>query len=240
MVPINRLEDQVVIGETSLSFALDVAHSLMQRLKWDVVACRLSLTDVMVLLLEPLSVRSLTGEASTSMVPSTAVTTALSTTFVQASTIPPIPSTEVPLSPKIVFEEELDTVPELRIFQVHGRCFPLWSMSLYAPLPSASVTSYGPSHFGLSFSLSFAWLASLLRYTRSRLISKASSFYTMSISAILKVGIPIFAGMTTSVPYVSENGVSPLLDLILCASVCSFHQAIGLWEFDESKALADA
>ncbi|GJX05808.1 hypothetical protein Tco_0193740 [Tanacetum coccineum] len=43
----------------------------------------------------PLSVRSLTGEASTSMVPSTTVTIALSTTFVQASTIPPVPSTEV-------------------------------------------------------------------------------------------------------------------------------------------------
>nr|GEY30489.1 hypothetical protein [Tanacetum cinerariifolium] len=78
MVPIHLLEDQVVIGETSLSFALD----------------------------------ELTGEASTSMVSSTAVTTLLSTTFVQASTIPSVPSTEVPPSPKIVFEEELDTMPE--------------------------------------------------------------------------------------------------------------------------------
>nr|GEX91594.1 hypothetical protein [Tanacetum cinerariifolium] len=112
MVPIHRLEDQVVIGETSLSFALDVAHSRVQRLKGDVAACRLSLTDAMVPLLEPPSVRSLTGEASTSMVSSTAVTTLLSTTFVQASIIPPVPSTEVPPSPKIVFEEELDTMPE--------------------------------------------------------------------------------------------------------------------------------
>ncbi|GJT56315.1 hypothetical protein Tco_0991369 [Tanacetum coccineum] len=64
MVPIHRLEDQVVIGETSLSFALDVAHSRVQRLKGDVAACRPSLTDAMVPLLEPLSVRSLTGKAS--------------------------------------------------------------------------------------------------------------------------------------------------------------------------------
>ncbi|GJW24445.1 hypothetical protein Tco_0038256 [Tanacetum coccineum] len=112
MVPIHWLEDQVVIGETSLSFALDVAHSRVQRLKGDAAACRLSFTDVMVPLLEPLSVRSLTGEASTSMVPSTAVTTTRLTTFVQASTIPLVPSTEVPPSPKIVFEEELDTMLE--------------------------------------------------------------------------------------------------------------------------------
>nr|GEW82287.1 hypothetical protein [Tanacetum cinerariifolium] len=57
--------------------------------------------------------RILTGKASTSMVPSIAMTTALSTTFVQAITIPPLPSTEVPPSPKIVFEEkELNTTSE--------------------------------------------------------------------------------------------------------------------------------
>ncbi|GJX68407.1 hypothetical protein Tco_0304134 [Tanacetum coccineum] len=112
MVPIHWLKDQVIIGETSLSFALDVAHSRVQRLKGDTAACRMSLIDIMVSLLEPLSVRSLTGEANTSMVPSTAMTTDLSTTFVQASTILPVPSTEVPPSSKIVFEEKLDTVPE--------------------------------------------------------------------------------------------------------------------------------
>nr|GEW27984.1 hypothetical protein [Tanacetum cinerariifolium] len=156
MVPIHWLKDQVVIRETSLSFALDVAHLHVQRLKGDDAACCLSLTDVMVLLLEALSIRSLTGEAITSMVPSTAVTNALSTTFVQANTIPTVPYTEVPPSPNIVFEEELDTI----------RCFPLQSLSFYAPLPSAFVTSYGPSHFGPSFPLSFAWLESLFWYTR--------------------------------------------------------------------------
>ncbi|GJY70463.1 gypsy type transposase [Tanacetum coccineum] len=69
---------------------LDVAHSRVQRLKEDVAACRLSLTDAIVPLLEPLYVRSLTGEASTSIVPATAMTNALSTTFIQASTVPPV------------------------------------------------------------------------------------------------------------------------------------------------------
>ncbi|GKD63257.1 hypothetical protein Tco_1305365 [Tanacetum coccineum] len=37
----------------------------------------------------------------------------------------------------------------------------------------------------------------------------------MSTSSVLKVGIPISVGMTAFVPYVSDNGVSPLLDLIM-------------------------
>nr|GFB43891.1 reverse transcriptase domain-containing protein [Tanacetum cinerariifolium] len=67
----------------------------------------------------------------------------------------------------------------------------------------------------LSYPLSFTWLASLFPYTRSRLISKASSFCTMSIFAVHKVGMPISAGMIVSILYVSKNGVSPLLDLIM-------------------------
>ncbi|GKC31932.1 hypothetical protein Tco_1039226 [Tanacetum coccineum] len=56
------------------------------------------------------------------------------------------------------------------MFYVRGRSFPLRSWSLYAPLPSAFVTSYGPSHLGPSFPLSSAWLASLLWYTRLLLV----------------------------------------------------------------------
>ncbi|GKD97553.1 hypothetical protein Tco_1381450, partial [Tanacetum coccineum] len=62
-----------------------------------------------------------------------------------------------------------------------------------------SVTSYGPSHLGPSFPPSLAWLASLL----------------WSTSAVQSVGMPISAGMTASVSYVSENGVSSLLDFIM-------------------------
>ncbi|GJY30020.1 hypothetical protein Tco_0405787, partial [Tanacetum coccineum] len=81
----------------------------------------------------------------------------------------------------------------LLIYQVRESCFPSRSLNLYAPFPSASVTSYGPSHLGPSFPVSSARLASLLRYTRST-------------SAVLIVGMPISAGMTASVPYVNENG----------------------------------
>nr|GEU95245.1 retrovirus-related Pol polyprotein from transposon TNT 1-94 [Tanacetum cinerariifolium] len=62
MVSIHRLEDQVVIRETSLSFSFEVSHNRVQRLRGDATACRLPLTDAMVPLVEPLSVRSLTGE----------------------------------------------------------------------------------------------------------------------------------------------------------------------------------
>ncbi|GJX30658.1 hypothetical protein Tco_0240513, partial [Tanacetum coccineum] len=87
------------------------SHVRAQRIKGDTTARRSSLTDAMVPLLEPLSAKSLTGETSTSGFP--VMTTALSTTFVQASTVPPAPSAEVPPSPKIAFkQEELDTTPE--------------------------------------------------------------------------------------------------------------------------------
>nr|GEV41152.1 hypothetical protein [Tanacetum cinerariifolium] len=131
MVPIHRLEDQVVIRETSLSFSLEVAHNHVRRLRGDAMACRLSLTDAMVPLVEPLSVRSLTGGALSAAYPAL------------------------------------------------ERMFPLRSLSLYAPLPNSSVTSYGPSYL------------------------------------VLKVGMPISTRITVYVPYVSENGVSPLLDLII-------------------------
>ncbi|GJS84772.1 hypothetical protein Tco_0751313 [Tanacetum coccineum] len=111
MIPIHRLEDQVVIGETSLAFSLEVAHNRVQRLRGDATARRLSLTDSIRPLVEPLSSRVLTGEASSSA--DVTVTTALATTFAQTFPIPAGPSTEVPPSPKIVFEEEeLDTTPE--------------------------------------------------------------------------------------------------------------------------------
>ncbi|GJU64639.1 hypothetical protein Tco_1246474 [Tanacetum coccineum] len=75
-------------------------------------------------LIEPLSAENLIGEASTSGVSAMATTTALSTTFIQTSSVPPIsvanyeflgagPSIEIPSPLKIVFEkEELETTPE--------------------------------------------------------------------------------------------------------------------------------
>ncbi|GJV91683.1 hypothetical protein Tco_1539496 [Tanacetum coccineum] len=100
VLPIHRPEDQVVIGETSLSFSLDVVHA------------------------RPLSAANLVGEASTSCVSAAvAATTALSTTFVQASSVPPVPVSDYEVadtepqaeapSSKIIFEQEtLETLPE--------------------------------------------------------------------------------------------------------------------------------
>nr|GEU78650.1 hypothetical protein [Tanacetum cinerariifolium] len=110
------------------------------------------------------------------------------------------------------------------IKKVRGSCFPSRSLNLYAPFPSASVTSYGPSHLGPSFLVSSAWLDRCSG-------TQALSFYTKSTSDVLNVGMPISAGMTASIPYVNENGVSSLLDIIM---------TIGLGMFDRSKVLADA
>ncbi|GJQ99645.1 hypothetical protein Tco_0522630 [Tanacetum coccineum] len=91
-LPIHRPEDQVVLGETSLSFALSVTHSRVERIRENVAAQRSDLIDVWVPLVDPLSAKSLIGEASTSgSVPAAVVTTtALSTTFAAASSVPPI------------------------------------------------------------------------------------------------------------------------------------------------------
>nr|GEX08150.1 hypothetical protein [Tanacetum cinerariifolium] len=50
---------------------------------------------------------------------------------------------------------------------------------------------------------------------RSRLTRKASLFLITSTFLVLVVGMPISTGITASVPYVNENGVSPLFDLIM-------------------------
>ncbi|GJX21033.1 hypothetical protein Tco_0223710 [Tanacetum coccineum] len=82
LLPIHHPKDQVVIGETFLSFSLDVVHARVQRIRRDVTSQRLSIFDAMVALIEPLYAENLVGEASTSGVPATvAATTALLTTF---------------------------------------------------------------------------------------------------------------------------------------------------------------
>ncbi|GKF14568.1 hypothetical protein Tco_0056030, partial [Tanacetum coccineum] len=90
----------------------------------DAASRHLSLSDSIVPLIESLSAENLAGEASTSGVPAVVVaTTALSTTFVQASFVLPIPAldhevvdmepqVEASSSPKIIFEQEtLETSP---------------------------------------------------------------------------------------------------------------------------------
>nr|GEW13672.1 hypothetical protein [Tanacetum cinerariifolium] len=87
-----RLEDQVVLSETSLSFALSVTQSQVERIRENVAVQRSTLIDVWVPLVDLLSAKSLIGESSTSgSVPTIVVTTAaMSTTFAAASSVPPI------------------------------------------------------------------------------------------------------------------------------------------------------
>ncbi|GJV43498.1 hypothetical protein Tco_1428034 [Tanacetum coccineum] len=91
-VPIHRSEDQVVLGETSLSFALSVSHSRVEHIRANIVVERSALMGAWTPLSEPLSVQNLTGAASTSgNVPAVvATTTALSTTFASTSSLLPI------------------------------------------------------------------------------------------------------------------------------------------------------
>nr|GEY20965.1 hypothetical protein [Tanacetum cinerariifolium]GEY25030.1 hypothetical protein [Tanacetum cinerariifolium] len=124
-----RLEDQVVLGETSLSFALSVTYSRVERIRENVAANRSALIGVWNPLVNPLSVENLMGEVDTY---DRVTTTSLSTTFASASSVPPITiedyeivSTDGPEDaqgngqgnvasfPIVEFgKEELDTTPE--------------------------------------------------------------------------------------------------------------------------------
>ncbi|GKE41363.1 hypothetical protein Tco_1468647 [Tanacetum coccineum] len=93
----------VVLGETSLSFSLQVVHSRVQRVRGEIKEKRLSLTNVMVPLAEPLSAKSLIGEASTSAIHATTEhITTLSTTFASSDVVPPL---------SISNDQALDTKP---------------------------------------------------------------------------------------------------------------------------------
>ncbi|GJW95084.1 hypothetical protein Tco_0174756 [Tanacetum coccineum] len=133
-LPIHCPEDQVVLGETSMSFALSVTHSRVERIRENVAAQRSALIDVWVPLVDPLSAKNLIGEASTSgSMPAVVVTTtALLTTFAAASSVLPITIEDyeivgtdgpedaqgngqgnVASFPTVEFEKEvLDTTPE--------------------------------------------------------------------------------------------------------------------------------
>nr|GEX55678.1 hypothetical protein [Tanacetum cinerariifolium] len=71
----------------------EVSHNRVQRFRRDTTAHRLSLTYSILPFMEPLSAKNLTGEASSSAVLATAVTTALLTTFAQTDPVPLVLST---------------------------------------------------------------------------------------------------------------------------------------------------
>nr|GEW92600.1 hypothetical protein [Tanacetum cinerariifolium] len=128
-VPIHISEDQVVLGETSLSFALSVSHSRVEQIRANIAAKRSALLDVWTPLSEPLFVQHLIGEVGTSAsVPASTVTT-MTLSIISVSSIPPITVDDYEIvhadgleSPQgnvqgddvtVEFEkEDLDTTPE--------------------------------------------------------------------------------------------------------------------------------
>nr|GFA57530.1 hypothetical protein [Tanacetum cinerariifolium] len=91
-LPIYHSKDQMVLSETFLLFPLSVTLSRVKKISENVEVQRSDLIDIWVPLVDPLSSKSLIGEASTPGSVSAAVvtTTALSTTFATASSVPPI------------------------------------------------------------------------------------------------------------------------------------------------------
>nr|GEZ64378.1 putative transposase (putative), gypsy type [Tanacetum cinerariifolium] len=208
LLPIHRKEDNVVVGETSLSDSLNVVHNRCQKLKKGSLSGRSSISDAADVLVDMLSSENLIGEASTSGVPTTVVaTTALfvSITTTLVSSIPPIsmadyealdaePQPETSYSSKVVFENKtLETTPE------H---------------PTTN-SSYGPSHLGPSFRL---------------LLHDWHHF------SVFKVYMSISTRITDFVLYVSENGVSSLLDLIM---VWCAHMTCGIFSIQSLLPLSN-
>nr|GEV45032.1 hypothetical protein [Tanacetum cinerariifolium] len=89
MLPIYRPKYKVVLGEISLSFALSVSYSRVEKIRENISVQRLALVDVWVPLVDPLSSKNLMGAADTfdSVRATVVTTTALSTTFTSANFI---------------------------------------------------------------------------------------------------------------------------------------------------------
>ncbi|GKB31378.1 hypothetical protein Tco_0870779, partial [Tanacetum coccineum] len=171
-LPIHRPEDNVVLGETSLSFSLQVVHSRVQRVKGEIMEKRLSLTDVMVPLGEPLSSRSLTGEASTFVIP----------------LLPFLLPLHVSCSRKGI------SVVVSKLVRSFAQCFCNFICSL--PLRSELASVFYMACFIVP-------------------VDEVSRTEACAADPDVIVGMPISTRITASAPYVNENGVSPLLDLII-------------------------
>nr|GEX25311.1 hypothetical protein [Tanacetum cinerariifolium]GEZ28488.1 hypothetical protein [Tanacetum cinerariifolium] len=90
MVPIHHSPDRVVVGATSLSFALDVYDARVRKIRENIASQRPTLRDVFTPISEPFSTEVLTGIGGTSDTVYAPITTALSVTSISASIIPPI------------------------------------------------------------------------------------------------------------------------------------------------------
>nr|GEX51721.1 hypothetical protein [Tanacetum cinerariifolium] len=89
-----RLEDylakRVVVGATSLSFALVVSDARVRKIRENIASQRPALRDVFVPISEPFSAKVLMGTGGTSDTVSALITTTLSTTLAFADTVAPI------------------------------------------------------------------------------------------------------------------------------------------------------
>ncbi|GKA24660.1 hypothetical protein Tco_0710693 [Tanacetum coccineum] len=207
-VPLHRSEDQVVLGETSLSFSLSVSHSRMERIRENIAAQQLALIGVWNPLSEPLSVQNLTGTTSISdsVSVSAATTTTLSTTFAFTSSIPLY---TIKRTRRVARTQMVRRVVRKRFREMLKGMQPLlpklylkkksWTLLWNVSWSNLCVYDFGVEYFP---SLLCSLLPGLL----------LALFY---LPEVIKVGIPISTGITASVPYVSENGVSLLLDLII-------------------------
>ncbi|GJU45710.1 hypothetical protein Tco_1202976, partial [Tanacetum coccineum] len=162
-VPIHRSDDQVVLGETSLSFTLSVSRSRVVHINENIAAQRMS-AFVM-------------------------TTTTLSTTFASASSIPliTIEDYEIPNT------DGQEGGQESGQGDVQGD-----AQGVQPLLPLLNLKRK-------------SW--TLLR-NMTHLAKLILSCYSLTF-LFLKVGMPISIGITASVSYVSANGVSSLLDLIM-------------------------
>nr|GEX12292.1 hypothetical protein [Tanacetum cinerariifolium] len=89
MVPIHHSPDQRVVGASALTFSLEVSNSRVKKIRENISNHVSALRGVFVPLSKPLSAMALEGMEGTSG-STPGVATTLSTTFVSASTIPPI------------------------------------------------------------------------------------------------------------------------------------------------------
>nr|GEZ91379.1 cold-regulated 47 [Tanacetum cinerariifolium] len=212
MVPIHHSSDRVVVGSTSL------------------------------------------GTSDTMAAP---ITTALFVISMSASTIPPISTDDYEIAHT---KDEEDVVADVEAVADEGADpFPDVA-DIPCSRKSVSIAVSKPVRSFAQCFCDFVWslllrsdLALVFRmacfvvpvdkvsWTKAYVSDPGIGFVILAISTpvVLKVGMPISAGITASTPYVNENGVSSLLDLIM-ASVGPFYQAIGLGMLNGGKALADA
>nr|GEY65466.1 nonaspanin [Tanacetum cinerariifolium] len=127
MVPIHHSPDQRVVGASALSISLDVSHSLLRRIRENIANHVSALRGVFVPLSEPLFAATLEGTKGTSGSAYNA-TTALSVTFVFASTISPISTDDYKVAHadgqesasvggEAVADENIDPFPDVKEYQ---------------------------------------------------------------------------------------------------------------------------